>query len=182
MARTTFPPLTPPNGKLRVGLVGAGDISFYHLSAWRKLATVELAAICDLDGARPAPRGRIRPDMPGETLATIMLETPQGAPVTLAGSFVALGFGATVSDRLEIIGSKASIILDGDRQAIRDAHAEEHRFDNKLGYQACFDEAIAHFVSALIAGAAFETEGEDNLQTLRLVEDFYGLAAPNRAH
>jgi len=55
MVRTTFPPLTPPNGKLRVGLVGAGDISFYHLSAWRKLATVELAAICDLDGA-PARR------------------------------------------------------------------------------------------------------------------------------
>jgi predicted dehydrogenase len=113
---TTFPPLTPLNGKLRVGLVGAGDISFYHLSAWRKLATVELAAICDLDDARAR------------------------------------------------------------------RHAEEHRFDNKLGYQARFDEAIAHFVSALIAGTAFETEGEDNLQTLRLVEDSYGLAAPNRAH
>jgi predicted dehydrogenase len=122
------------------------------------------------------------PDMPGETLATIMLETPQGAPVTLACSFVAPGFGATVSNRLEIIGSEASIILDGDRLAIRDAHAEEHRFDNKLGYQACFDEAIAHFVSALIAGTAFETEGEDNLQTLRPVEDSYGLVAPDRVH
>jgi hypothetical protein len=75
-----------------------------------------------------------------------------------------------------------SIILDGDRLAIRDAHAKEHRFDNELGYQACFDEAIAHFVSALIAGTAFETEGEDNVQTLRLVEDSYGPAAPDRVH
>ncbi|MGE4220419.1 MAG: Gfo/Idh/MocA family protein, partial [Alphaproteobacteria bacterium] len=52
-----------------------------------------------------AARGaRTEPDMPGETLATVLMETSEGAPVVLAGSFVAPGFGTVVSDRLELIG------------------------------------------------------------------------------
>jgi D-apiose dehydrogenase len=37
-------------------LVGAGDISRYHLAAWKRLPGVEVTAICDRDAARAAKR------------------------------------------------------------------------------------------------------------------------------
>jgi hypothetical protein len=49
--------------------------------------------------------------------------------------------------------------------------------DFKAAYQPCFDSAMAHFVEALLDGTPFETSLEDNLQTLRLVEDAYDLSA-----
>ncbi|MEO7728802.1 MAG: Gfo/Idh/MocA family oxidoreductase [Burkholderiales bacterium] len=117
------------------------------------------------------------PDMPGETLATLMLETPAGAPVVVAGSFVAPGFGSVVSDRLEIIGTHASVIFDAAGLELRGATTERAEVDMKMAYQACFDAAIARFVECLASGAPFETSPEDNLQTLNLVEDAYTLAA-----
>jgi predicted dehydrogenase len=120
------------------------------------------------------------PDMPGETLATLMLETPAGAPVVIAGSFVAPGFGTAVSDRLEIIGTHASVILDDAGIELRGATAERMAVDYKAAYQACFDAGIAHFIGQLLSGLPFETGPDDNLQTLKLVEDAYALAAVQR--
>jgi predicted dehydrogenase len=116
------------------------------------------------------------PDMPGETLATLMLETAAGAPVVLAGSFVAPGFGAAVADRLELVGSAASVLMDDQALELRGAEAMRAPVDFKAAYQACFDRAIAHFVDCLRTGDPFETAPEDNLETLRLVEDAYRLA------
>jgi len=124
---------------------------------------------------------RTEPDMPGETLATILMENPSHAPVVLSGSFVAPGFGAAVSDRLELIGSRASILLDGGRLEIRGGAEESLAFDMKAAYQACFDAAIAHFTDALLDGRRFESDARDNLETLRLVEDAYTAAALDRA-
>ncbi len=120
---------------------------------------------------------RTEPDMPGETVATMMLETPARAPVVLAGSFVAPGFGAAVSDRLEIIGAKASVVMDEQAVELRGERTIRHPVDFKAAYQACFDRAIAHFAECLRTGGPFETSPEDNLETLRLVEDAYRLAA-----
>ena len=117
------------------------------------------------------------PDMPGETLATLLLETPAGAPVVVAGSFVAPGFGTAVSDRLEIIGARASVILDDRGLELRGASSERIAADYKGAYQVCFDAAIAHFVERLRSGLPFETGPDDNLHTLKLVEDAYALAA-----
>ena len=116
-------------------------------------------------------------DMPGETLATLMLETPDGAPVVVAGSFVAPGFGTAVSDRLEIIGTHASVIFDAAGIELRGATTTRVAVDMQAAYQACFDAGIAHFVECLLSGAPFETSPDDNLQTLKLVEDAYRLAA-----
>jgi D-apiose dehydrogenase len=117
------------------------------------------------------------PDMHGETLATIMLQTAQRAPVILSGSFVAPGFGATVSDRFEVIGSRASAVLDGDTLRLLGHEPETIQFDFATSYQACFDEAVAHFISRLRSGKSFESEAPDNLKTLRLVEATYAAAA-----
>ena len=49
LAKRTFP--------LKVALAGAGMISWYHLTAWRKLGTrVELVAVCDPDGEKARRR------------------------------------------------------------------------------------------------------------------------------
>ena len=121
------------------------------------------------------------PDMPGETLATLMLETAAGAPVVVAGSFVAPGFGTVVSDRIEIIGTHASVILDGAGIELRGASTEHIAVDYAAAYQACFDAGIAHFVERLRASLPFETSPDDNLKTLKLVEDAYALAAQRRS-
>jgi predicted dehydrogenase len=119
---------------------------------------------------------RTEPDMPGETLATLLMETPSGAPVVLSGSYVAPGFGTGLADRLEIIGSRDSLVLDGSGLRLMSA-AVGPVPEPPDSYQACFDTAAAHFAACLRSGAPFESEPADNLETLRLVEEAYRLAA-----
>ena len=109
----------------------------------------------------------------GETMATLMLDTESGAPVVLVGSFVAPGFGVAVSDRLELIGSRASVILDKDTLTLMGPEPETLTYDAKKEYQHCFDAGMQHFVACLRSGAPFESTPQDNLNTLRLVEDAY---------
>jgi predicted dehydrogenase/predicted TIM-barrel fold metal-dependent hydrolase len=109
----------------------------------------------------------------GETMATLILDTESGAPVILVGSFVAPGFGVAVSDRLELIGSLASVILDKDTLTLMGPEPQKLTYDMKREYQYCFDAGMQHFVACLRAGAPFESTPQDNLKTLRLVEDAY---------
>ena len=44
-------------------------------------------------------------------------------------------------------------------------------------YQASYNRTIAHFLDCLDSGAPFETNPEDNLQTLKLVETIYAMSA-----
>lgn len=123
-----------------------------------------------------ARAARTEPDMPGETLASIMFETERNAPVILSGSFVAPGFGTAVSDRLELIGAHSTILLDGMALEARGAFEARETFDANAVYQACFDAAAAHFTRALMDGSPFPQTPQDNLATLRLVEDAYRAA------
>ena len=115
-------------------------------------------------------------EMPGDTLATIFMETSAGAPVVLAGSFVAPGFGVVVSDRLELIGTMASIILDPGELKLLGPDKRTMTYDMKKEYQTCFDAAIAHFIECIRTGKPFESDARDNLETLSLVEDAYKAA------
>jgi predicted dehydrogenase len=129
------------------------------------------------------------PDLPGDTVATILLETPEGAPIIVAGNYVATGFGATgdgralgaqTSDRLELIGSSGSVVLDAEGLRLLGSSPERVEVDLGAAYQQAFDDAIAHFVDRLASGRPFETSAEDNLATLRLVEDAYAAADRQR--
>lgn len=127
------------------------------------------------------------PDVPGETVASLLLEVRgSGAPVVLAGSYVAPGFagsggsgtalGAQTADRLDIMGSASSVVMNDSSIQLRGAHEATAPVDYGASYQYCFDAAIAHFVEKLRTGEPFDTSPADNLQTLELVEAAYRLA------
>jgi len=119
---------------------------------------------------------RTQEEIPGDTLATIFMETPAGAPVVLAGSFVAPGFGVVVSDRLELIGARGSVLLKPGELKLLGPEKCTITYDMKEEYQTCFDAAIEHFVECIRTGKPFESGARDNLKTLCLVEAAYRAA------
>ena len=148
------------------------EVLIHHLDVMRYLCG-ELRVVA----ARAA---RTVPDVVGETVAAIFLETASGAPVEVTGTMVAAGYPARPPDRLEVVGSKASATFADSELHLHGANPRSQRFDSELGYQASFDSAIAHFVDCLETGAPFETDPADNLETLRLVEHAYWAAGLQR--
>lgn len=141
------------------------EVLIHHLDVMRYLCG-ELTVI----GARAA---RTLPDVRGETVATIFLETVAGAPVEVTGTMAAPGYPSRSPDRLEVVGSKASATFANCELNLLGGQPQSRVYDGDRGYQASFDGVIAHFVDCLETGAPFETAPADNLATLRLVEDAY---------
>jgi D-apiose dehydrogenase len=112
----------------------------------------------------------------GEDGAVIQLETDKGAAVAVFASFAAHGHPAAQVDRLEILGDKGAISLDGPRLACSGASPKEQVYDLAIEYQGSYNRTIAHFVQSLRNDTPFETSPQDNLETLRLVEDCYRLS------
>jgi predicted dehydrogenase len=112
----------------------------------------------------------------GEDGAVIQLETDTGAAVSVFASFAAHGHPATQVDRLEILGDMGTISLDGARLACSGAAPGEQVYDLAIEYQGSYSRTIAHFVQSLRDNTPFETAPQDNLETLRLVEDCYLLS------
>jgi predicted dehydrogenase len=148
------------------------EVLIHHLDVMRYLFG-ELRVVA----ARAA---RTVPDVVGETIAAIFLETASGAPVEVTGTMVAAGYPARPPDRLEVVGSKASATFADSELHLHGANPRSQRFDSEQGYQASFDAVIAHFVDCLETGAPFETDPADNLETLRLVEHAYWAAGLQR--
>ena len=114
-------------------------------------------------------------------LASIFLETATGKPVEVNGTMAAPGYPARPPDRMEIVGSSASVAFDDWELRLLGPSPRTERYDRDAGYQASFDGVIAHFVHCLASGSAFETGPTDSLETLRLVEDAYAAAGlPHR--
>ena len=128
-----------------------------------------------------ARAARVVPEVKGESLATILMETATGVPVVVMGTMGAPGFPSRTGDRFDLIGRTASATLDATELRLRGPKPRQESFDHDAGYQASFDGVIAHFVDCLLTDAAFETDPADNLETLRLVEHAYwaaGLRGP----
>lgn len=109
----------------------------------------------------------------GETFAAIFLETAGGCPVEVTGTMAAPGFPPRAADRLELIGSRASLVFDDFELRLLGETPRGERFDAGEGYQASFDAVIAHFVDCVRSGQPFETNPTDNMETMRLVEHAY---------
>lgn len=144
------------------------EVLIHHLDVMRFLCGELRVA-----GARAT---RTLPDVAGETVASIFLETAAGAPVVVTGTMAAPGYPPRAPDRLEIIGTKASAVFEDNELRLLGAAPRRERYDNDRGYQASFDGVIAHFVDCLETGSPFETGPADNLETLRLVEHAYWAA------
>jgi predicted dehydrogenase len=148
------------------------EVLIHHLDVMRFLCG-ELEVV----GARTA---RTLPDVRGETMAAIFMQTSAGAPVEVMGTMAAPGFPSRPPDRLEIVGSKAGAVFADDELRLLGSEPRNQVYDRDRGYQASFDGVIAHFVDCLETGAPFETDAVENLQTLRLVEDAYRSADIDR--
>jgi predicted dehydrogenase len=104
------------------------------------------------------------------------MQSRDGAGVSLFATFAAHGAPPSQPDRLEILGKQGAIRLKGGELQLFAAQSEKRSYDLTASYQGSYNSTIAHFVDALQSGAPFETAPEDNLLTLRLVEDCYRLS------
>jgi predicted dehydrogenase len=120
--------------------------------------------------------GRLAEGLPGEDTAAILLEGPDGFFATADGCLVAPGYPELHGDRLEVIGTEGTIVMDLNRVFQVGSEEEALEVDLVGRYQECFDTVMAAFTHNLTAGAPFETDRIDNLETLRLMESVYHAA------
>ena len=120
-----------------------------------------------------ASLGKNCPAIRGEDRASLFLTTAAGAAVTLTGDFMAHGHPPQAVDRLEVLGTRGAILLEGDRLQLRGETPEELAVDLAADYAQSYVAAMTHFLDRLADGAPFETAPEDNLETLRIVEAAY---------
>jgi predicted dehydrogenase len=147
------------------------ELLVHHLDTVRYLVgPVSVAA---------ASTARSSTEVVGEDAALISLNATGGAFGTVVGNFSAAGFPPLPSDRLVLIGDKASIIFEGNVLRLSGESEETVSFNLEQAYQQSYDNAIAHFTQALEQDTPFETDRLDNLQTLKLVEDAYRKAGGN---
>jgi predicted dehydrogenase len=116
----------------------------------------------------------------GEDAAIILMEAHAGHNVIVEGVMTAAGYAFRAPDRLEIAGTCCSVILDGAVLRLIGAEEEEHVFDEDEVRQGCFDGAVQHFVDRLGDGQPFWTSAQDQLGTLKLVEQAYDRAGKPR--
>ncbi len=144
------------------------EVLIHHLDTVRRLVgPLQVTA---------AALARVSPEIRGEDVAHISLVADSGAPGSVAGNFSAAGFPPLPSDRLELVGERATIRFDAGVLSLSGPAGETIRYDFERMVQESYDNAIAHFVECLEGGKPFETDRIDNLNTLRLVADAYRLA------
>jgi len=120
-----------------------------------------------------ARTGRNSAAMAGEDRAALSFETVQGASVFLLANLGVHGAAPALADELTLIGQHGTIRLLGDSLSLAGEAPECLRYDMAQCYLDSYAATISHFITALNEGAPFETAPEDNLRTLRLVEDIY---------
>ena len=123
---------------------------------------------------------RASTDVVGEDAAAILLETRAGMPLVVEGVLSAAGHAPRAPNRMEIAGTRCSVVLEGAVLRLFGAEEEELRYDENAVRQGSFDASVQHFVDQLRAGGPHETSAEDQLRTLALVERTYELAGPAR--
>ncbi len=119
---------------------------------------------------------RLAEGLPGEDTASILMEGEGGLIATADGCICAPGYPPLHGDRLEIVGTRGTVVMDYNRVYLVGAEQEAEEVDLLGRYQECFDHAIGSFVEGVRAGTPFETDRLDNLETLRLMESVYRAA------
>ena len=112
-------------------------------------------------------------DVAGEDSAVIDLRTADGTAIEVEGSFSDAAAGLAVRDELRIDGALGSITFDGTSLCMVGQRRDARTYDPHTVYADSYAATIAHFASAVAGNTEFETSGEDNLNTLLLVEEAY---------
>jgi len=120
--------------------------------------------------------GKASSHIVGEDSATIMLRTAYGLTVVVDGVMTAAGYEVRAPDRVEIAGTRCSVLLENGVLRLLGAEQETHTYDETVVRQECFNSSIQHFVDRIRAGGSFWTSAQDQLGTLRLMENAYELA------
>jgi predicted dehydrogenase len=120
--------------------------------------------------------GRASNDVVGEDCAVVVLQTGYGLTVVVDGVLSAAGFAPRASDRLEIAGTRCSVVFDDGMLSLRGTEEEVHRFDDAASRSGSFVSSTQHFIDQLVSGKPFWTSAADHLATMRLVEQAYELA------
>jgi predicted dehydrogenase len=114
----------------------------------------------------------------GEDGAAISLRRRNdGLPIHIAAGLAVHGEPPLPADRLRILGSDGTIVLDRGRLRVTGAVDRSEDFDPEATYQGAYDSTIAHFVDGLAGQGTFETAPADNLKTLAIVEEIYAVAS-----
>jgi predicted dehydrogenase len=140
----------------------------HHLDVCRALAGPLTVVAAKLN--------RLATGLPGEDTASILMEGKDGLIVTADGCLCAPGYPPLHGDRLEVIGTTGTIIMDYNRVFIVGEEEQAVEVDLLGRYQECFDIATKAFVDGVRNDTPFETDRLDNLQTLRLMESVYNAA------
>ncbi len=117
----------------------------------------------------------------GEDTATLLLRTAYGLPVTIDGVMTGAGHDVRAPDRFEIAGTRCSVLLEGAVLQLIGEEQERHVYDEAAVRQGCFDASVQHFVDQLRTGGPFWTSAQEQLGSLRVMEDAYRLAGTPRA-
>ncbi len=161
-----------------------------YLARFEKLLIFEML-IHQLDALRAtlgelevlsAVTARTNRALAGEDVGVIVMrQRLGGASVVLDGNISAMGYPPLPTDRLEIVGSRDTLILDRDEIYLVSDPANRTKHDLTANYQACFSGLIASFAEGLRTGRPFPTDRLDNIETLRLMEAAYEAAERSRA-
>ena len=169
------------------GLIPVGDVAPFilnrqpYLRDFRRLLIFEVL-IHHLDVLRvllgplkvvAAQTARINPALAGEDMAVILLEGGNGLTAVLDGNASAPGYPPLPMDRLEIMGTRGTLLFERDRLSLVGSDEAPVVFDLAKNYQICFTRAVQEFVKGVRDGTPFPTDRMDNLETLRLMEDCY---------
>lgn len=116
----------------------------------------------------------------GEDTATILMRTEYGLPITIDGVMTAAGHDVRAPDRFEIAGTRGSVVLENAVLKLVGAEPETHVYDEAQVRQRCFDASIQHFVDQIRSGGPMWTSAQDQLESLRVMEEAYRLAGEPR--
>lgn len=123
-----------------------------------------------------ARTGRRCDQVVGEDKAFILMDGQSRSPVVVDGDLAAPGYPPRAIESCEVIGTRATALFQEGKLQLAGDPGSNEEFDAELSYQESFDACIRHFVECLSDGESFETSPEDNLRTLKLVEEAYASA------
>jgi predicted dehydrogenase len=141
------------------------EVLIHHLDVMRTLlGPLQVAS---------AQVAKVNKALAGEDVAVILMHGRNGMTVVMDGNISAPGYGPMPADRLEIMGTKGTLVFDRDRLTMAGSDEAPLVFDLAKNYQACFTSAVREFVRGLLDSKPFAIDRLDNLETLKLMESCY---------